>query len=427
MTFGGVALANRIKLPEYAWYDPKEVEYQFPDSWQLSVYNIAGHERPALNPDEIGAAVASPIDSPPLRELAKGKKKVVILFDDLTRGTEVSKILPPVLEELAQAGIRDDQIEFICALGCHQAWDRMSLARKLGDDIIGRFPVYNHCPFLNCTDLGTTSYGTKVSVNSEVMSCDLKIGIGGVVPHASYGFGGGAKIIMPGVSSYDSVAQHHSVTHRVWRQRSKVNPQDYGIIDGNPMPLDAMEIARMAGLDFVIDAVMNPWGETVALFTGALESTFAAAVREARPHYRVDAPEDNDIVIANAYCKENEAYHAYNNGAFHVNRNGGDVVVLANTALGIIFHYLGSSHGRSIGGRNWAGGARIPAHVNHVIYYSEFPEARAADRFAEADRGKVLLMHNWTDVILKLKEFHGDSAKVAVFPSADIQISQFTG
>lgn len=412
---------NTFRLPQFAWYDPKEVDYSLPDNWKVDVYNIAGYLRPVMSAGEIKTAIASPLGTPQVREIARGKKKVVIIFDDMSRGTQVSKIVPAVLEELAGAGISDNQIEFICALGAHQAWDRVSLSRKLGDDIIGRFPVYNHCPFLNCTDLGTTSYGSKVSVNSEVMSADLKIAIGGMVPHARYGFGGGAKIVMPGISSYESIAEHHGARHRAWRQgRRHFAPHEMGAVEANPYVLDAMEMARMVGLDFVINAMMNHRGQTVAIFAGGPEQAFSAGVEAAKPHYRVDAPLDNDIVIANSYCKENEYTIGMNIGFHHVNRSGGDIVVVGNSALGLIIHYLNGILGNTVGGRNYSKTV-IPEYVNHVIIYSKFPEANVRHRFARPD--KVLLLEDWTEVVLTLEKYHRANAKVAIFPSAEIQIS----
>ncbi|MFH0846561.1 MAG: lactate racemase domain-containing protein [Chloroflexota bacterium] len=417
-------MAKVIKLPSYQWYDPKEVEYSIPDSWQTTVYNIAGCNRPVLSPEQIRASINSPFGSPSLRELARGKKKVVIIFDDLTRGTQVSKIAPAVLGELAQGGIKDDQIEFICANGAHQAWDRADFIKKLGKEIFERFPVYNHCPFLNCTSLGKTSYGTKVEVNAEVLSCDLKVGIGGVVPHASYGYGGGGKIIMPGVSSYDAITMHHSQTHEAWREERKRSgaSYNYGFAEGNPLVLDALETAKIAGLNFIVNAIMNCWGEPVAIYAGAPEATYWAAVKEAKTHYRVVAPQDNDIVIANAFCKGDEAYHALQTALPHVSRKGGDLVLAVSSPLGWVFHYLGGSHGKTIGGRTWARMA-APAYINHIIIYSEFPEARTRDRFAEKDQNKVLLMSDWKGVVANLLKWHPAQAKTAVFVDGTIQVS----
>jgi nickel-dependent lactate racemase len=143
-------LAKIVRLPQYIWYEPREVEFPLPDGWQVKVHNMAGHNKPVIKAGEIRTAIVSPIGMPPLREMAKGKKEVVILFDDLTRSTSVSEIVPFVLEELAEAGITDDRIRFIAAVANQQALDRISMAKKLGDNTVARFPVYNHCPFMNC-------------------------------------------------------------------------------------------------------------------------------------------------------------------------------------------------------------------------------------------------------------------------------------
>ncbi|MEE8419275.1 MAG: lactate racemase domain-containing protein, partial [Dehalococcoidales bacterium] len=117
-----------VKLPQYSWDEPREMEYPLPDGWQVTVNNFTGSDRPAAQAEAIRAAVTSPIGMPPLREAARGKKEVVILFDDMTRSTRASRIVPFVLEELAEAGITDDRIRFIAAVANHMALDRTSLA-----------------------------------------------------------------------------------------------------------------------------------------------------------------------------------------------------------------------------------------------------------------------------------------------------------
>ena len=75
---------NKIKVPQLAWYETKELELPIPDSWQVEICNMKGYNCPALRPDEIKAPISKPIGIPPLRELAKGKNEVVIIFDDMT-------------------------------------------------------------------------------------------------------------------------------------------------------------------------------------------------------------------------------------------------------------------------------------------------------------------------------------------------------
>lgn len=412
-----------IRLMEYKWSDnPHEVDFYVPDSWNITVYHIAGQKKPVLTPEQISSAVASPIGSPRIRDLAKGKKKVCILFDDLSRGTPTYKLIPAVLDELKMGGIADDQIEFICAQANHQISDRSLVARKVGEDIVAKYPVFFHVPFFNCTPLGKTSFGTKVEINTEVLSCDLKIAIQATTPHATYGFGGGGKIAMPGISSIESVYEHHAVIHRAVRQMLNKTPGNAGVFDGNPQPQDAMEIAKMAGINFVVNCLLNERSDVTDVFSGDIAEAHKAAVEVAKEHYQIQDTRDNDIAIANAYCKSTEATHATSSACFAVKRTGGTAVTIANTHQGQIMHYLGGAWGMDARGRDPnRGGHKVPEWVNHCVFYSEFPEARNRYRFAEKDLDKVLFPTNWAEVISKLIEWHGFDAKVAVFPDGTNQ------
>ena len=201
-----------IKLPQLAWHGRSEAQYRLPDHWQIETCNMTGYDLPAMTPSTIRRALDNPIGTKPIRELARGKQQVVILFDDMSRITRTFDFIAHILEELAEAGIADQNIRFICATGCHGALTRLDFVKKLGEDVLKRFPVYNHNPFNNCIPIGkTTTFGTEVSINAEVMKCDLKIAIGGIVPHGMSGFGGGGKIILPGVASFDATQHNHHI------------------------------------------------------------------------------------------------------------------------------------------------------------------------------------------------------------------------
>jgi nickel-dependent lactate racemase len=409
-----------VRLMQYAWSaSPQEVEYYLPDSWDVTRYSIAGAFRTALAADQIEAAVAAPMGTARIRDLARGKTKVCILFDDMSRATPTWKIAPFVLKELEEAGIPDRAIEFICATGAHEAWDRSALVRKVGEEIMAKYPVFNHVSFLSCSPLGKTSYGTRVEISSEVMSCDLKIAICDIAPHPSYGFGGGGKMVMPGVSSYESIAEHHGVTHRNQGPPGPVDPS-FRSTD-NPMQKDAIEFARMAKLDFSVHCMLNQKGEVVAIFAGDVEASHRAAVVEAKKHFAVRETTDNDIAIANAYGKANEANFAMSAAVRSVKRSGGSAVVIANSHLGQIGHYLFGSWGMSYGGRLWHR-MSPPEWVRHLVFYSEFPEARNRARFAEKDLDRVFFPSQWAEVIGRLMEWHGTKAKVAVFPDGTYQL-----
>jgi nickel-dependent lactate racemase len=332
----------------------------------------------------------------------------------MARVTRTSDMLPALLEELAAAGIPDKSIRFIAACGCHSAMNRADFAKKLGEDVMLRFPVYNHSPFKNCEYVGTTSRGTKVSVNAEVMKCDLKIGIGSVVPHIMAGFGGGGKLVLPGVASYGSVvALHASAGSGVGSTVTGM-----GNIEDNPRRRDIEEAAELAGLDMKIDAIVNTWGETVAVYAGEPRQTFSAALEEARKHYLSPVSRNNDIVIANSYAKANEAISGLLVAFPALKPEGGDVVLLANAPEGQITHYLMGPFGNEIGGL-YQLRMEPPPNVKKLIVYSEYPERSCLNYMEDSDR--VVMASKWSDVLGLLKERHGDSAKVAVYPNADIQ------
>jgi len=410
---------NTIKLSQPAWYEPKELVLPLPDDWQVEVYNMAGYNRPALKPHEIKAAISNPTGIPPIRELAKHKKEVVIMFDDMTRVTRVAEIVPFVLEELAEAGIPDRSIRFIMALGCHGAKDRRDFVKKLGEDTLARFPVYNHNAFGNCTYVGTTTtFGTKVYVNEEVMKCNLKIAIGSVVPHPTSGFGGGGKIILPGVTSFETTEHNHGTIYKIVREKGQP-VAGMGIFDNNPVRIDIEEAAVLAGLDVIINCIVNTRGETVSIFAGALKPAYAAAVQEAKTHYLTPSVEGKDIVIANTRAKANEGWLGLPIAYRAVKPEGGDVVLIANMPEGQVTHYLLGPFGMT----SWGPlrrEPRIPRRVNHLIVYTEYPDLASRAWFGE-DSDRVLFLHKWDDILRFLQKTHGRDTKVVVYPNAEIQ------
>jgi nickel-dependent lactate racemase len=410
---------NTVKVPQLAWYGDSEFTIELPSSWDVTICRMKGHGRPPLTRTEIKAAFRHPIGSPTIRELAKGKKEVVILFDDLTRPTPVSNIVPYILEELEAADIPDEYIRFIAALGAHRVLTRIDFVKKLGESVLDRFHVYNHNPYENCTLIGKTSRGTHVSINSEVMSCDLKIGIGSIVPHAAASFGGGGKIILPGVASMDTIAANHALAARA-RQRGRSGSMTYGLgFEENEMRLDIAEAAKMASLDVKVDAIINNKREITALFVGEPLAAHLEGVKLAKEVYMTEPTGDRDIVIANAYAKGTEPFHASPLGARMLSKAGGDLVLIINTPEGLISHYLVGSWGRSIGGRYWQRRSRLLPRVNRLILVTQYSDRAQADRIAPLD--SITWVRTWDEALEHLTKDYPGKAKVAVIPDGTIQ------
>lgn len=167
---------------------------------------------------------------------------------DLSRPFKAFQILPAVLDELHAGGISDKHIRFVIAKGCHQWMTLDAQQKKLGEDIPGRFLVFNHNVFENLVDLGKTSQGTPVLVNKEVMSCDLKVAVHGIIPHRGAGFGGGSKIVLPGISSIETVTYNHT---KISEGLGK------GRVKGNMRRRDMDEAAEMVGIDFAVNQIVN--------------------------------------------------------------------------------------------------------------------------------------------------------------------------
>jgi nickel-dependent lactate racemase len=410
---------NMLKLPQLAWHGTKALELPLPDGWQVEMCHIAGYDRPTLTPDQIRTAVTQNlIGTPPIREMAKGKKEVVIIFDDMTRVTRVADIVPFVIEELTEAGITDDRIRFISALGCHGAMNRFDFIKKLGESTLTRFPVYNHNPFDNCVYAGTTNYGTKVYLNAEVMKCDFKIAIGSITPHLMSGFGGGWKIILPGIASYQTIDTFHMLSKLLPKERQQQMTTEAGVIEDNPFYEDIEEGASFSGLDIKIEILFNHWGETAAVYAGMPKEVCAASISDAKTHFLTPRARDKDIVIANTFAKANEATLGILTASPSVKSSGGDIVLIANAPEGQVTHYLMGPFGKMIESKQKLQ-IITPHSVKHLIIFTEYPDLAGRGYFEQSD--KAMFIHRWDDVVQALQEFHGDNAEVAVYPHAEVQ------
>ncbi len=402
-----------IKVPQHLWYGKTEMELRFPSTWTVHYCPMKGGERKKLAPEEMEKAFFRPIGTKPISELAKGKREVVILFDDLARPTPVYEIVPFVLRELERAGISDGQIRFIAALGAHGAHTANDFRKKLGEEVLDRFPVYNHHAFDFCTYVGKTSRGTPLSINKEVMACDLKIGIGSIVPHAFSGFGGGGKILLPGVAHIDSIAYNHGPL-------VKNHPGSVGLgkIEGNVPRLDIEEAAKMAGLDMKIDALINLRGEITDLFVGDPILEHRAGTRQAMGVYATTPAQGMDVAVVNSYAKPNECAVAPFLGIPSLKEEGGDLVVISNEPGGQVVHYLFGEFGRCGEGRLRLP-QPLPTKVKRFIILSPFKDHAGACFFG--DVSAIQWVKTWEEVLDLLRSRWGARANVAVYPDGTIQ------
>jgi len=137
---------QKISVPSRLWQGNQERELNFPDRWEVHNLDSPGFRKPGLTSLEIKDKIDHPLEGPSLEELARGKKRAVIVFDDMTRPTPVKDIAPHIVKSLHRAGLKKDQIRFIWALGAHGAYDMLNARKKLGEMIVENYAVYNHNP-----------------------------------------------------------------------------------------------------------------------------------------------------------------------------------------------------------------------------------------------------------------------------------------
>ncbi len=410
--------ATRIIIPEAAWADKKERVLEFPKNWEVKIYPMKGYSAPALSRERILHSLRNPIGAKPLRKLAEGKREVAIVFDDHTRPTKVGEIAKVVLEELKAAGIRDDNIRFIAALGAHGAMNKMDFIKKLGSEIADEYAVYNHNPFHGCEYLGETSYGTPVEVNGEYASCDLKIGIGCIVPHPMMGFGGGAKILLPGIASIKAIEHNHAKVGG-YVGGSKPHPSTgWGKNMGNVLREDCEEFAKIAKLDFKIDVLINGFNDSIDIYSGEVVEEQRAGVKKGREVYSSEIPSGYDVVILNTSAKANEAVLALSSWYPFISEKA-IVVVIANPPGGQVTHYAYGKFGKNIGGSIF--NPRKPLEkIRRLIVFSEHPEVDPLLPIARLE--EIQRIKTWSEVIEEISSFASrHDVKVAVIPNADVQ------
>lgn len=374
----------KVSLPQNVWHGDQPFLLTLPDSWRVEQPQIAGDRRSPLTRDQLEDALRNPIDSPPLAELAAGKKEAVIIFDDTSRATPVRPIAELILEQLSAAGMRCEQIRFVCALGAHGALRREDFVKKLGEDIVQRYLVCNHNAYENCVYCGKTSHNTPIWLNGEVAACDLKIGIGSITPHVYNGFGGGGKIILPGVAGIETIEANHRIAIDAMRANHVGPAACLGQLSNRAMREDIEEAARKVGFQFKADAILNSRLEIVGLFAGDPVEEYYAGVRAAQELYGAKSPQLKDLVIVNANAKATEASLAMYLAASSL-KPGGTIIVVNNTPEGQVTHYLLGPMGEHCGGRMWKGPSRL-SRMKQLILLSQYPDPMSGKWFCNDER-----------------------------------------
>ena len=406
---------NVIELPQNSWYGEEQAHISLPADWDIRVNDIPADSLNKMTEEEIQEKISCPNSSGNLRELAAKRNKAVIIFDDLSRPTRLDRIAPFVVEQLLAGGIKEEQISFIAALGAHGAHTRLDFAKKLGEEIISRFPVYNHNPYENCLYVGKTRSGFPLYFNREFLSADLKIAMGCILPHAFNGFGGGGKLLLPGIAAMETIQTIHTQAVDDLKNRGVGFVGNMGLNENSRMQEEIDDAIKITKLDFLINVLPNSSREAVALVAGDPIIAYQEGVGIAKNIYITDYHHNADVVITNANAKANEALIALLMGAKSLKKTGGDLVTVVNCPTGQIIHYLFGRFGENYGGKLCLSDDIIPERVKRSIIYSRYPgQCYGLDR-------RAVESTSWADVLNMLQQENGKGTKAVIYLDGTMQ------
>ncbi|MGH9404733.1 MAG: nickel-dependent lactate racemase [Terriglobia bacterium] len=317
-----------------SYADIRSVEV--PQSNVLAVLAPAEAWSPREAVDLLEEALDSPIGSSQIEQLASPSSKVLVLSDDITRQTPAAILFPGILRRIESAGVARANVKVLVAAGTHAHMTRDELERKLGADTLAKYSVSLH----HWRDqeqlhaIGALSDGTVVAVNRMLSEADLVIGLGQIVPHRVMGFTGGASIVQPGVSGSDVTGHTH------WLSALYPGSEIMGFAD-NPVRREVEQVAKLAGLRFIVNVVMDRHERVVHVVAGDPVLAHRKGAEYARKIFGVAQPSEADVVIAESYPADYDLWQAAKGiYAAELSVRKGGVVILVTPC----FHGVSDEH-----------------------------------------------------------------------------------
>ena len=316
-------------------YDKDGLDIGVPDACSPTVLHMQSARGLPDPQRSLRDALALPIGTPRLSELASGRRTACIVISDITRPVPNQLILPALLTDLDEAGIDRAAVTILVATGIHRPATPEELAEMVGSELLSQCQLVNHVArdADSHRHLGTTARGTPVHIDKTYLAADVKVLTGLIEPHLMAGFSGGRKSVCPGITSLETV--------KVWHSPAFLeSPQaESGTLDGNPVHEEALEIALMAGVDFIVNAVLNEKRETVGLFAGDLVEAHLAGVACCRGVVSAPIPAAFDVVVTTSagYPLDTTFYQAVKGltGAMPAVKPGGTVILAAGMVQGV--------------------------------------------------------------------------------------------
>ncbi len=301
-----------------------------PDENLLSILTMGALPPGLTGEAEVRRALEQPIGTPRLRELVKPGETVAIVTSDITRPMPTAAVLPAVLDELYAAGIRREDITLVFALGSHRKHTLDEQRRLAGERAWREIRCVDSDPS-DCLLLGTTSAGTPVEITRAVAQADRRICLGNIEYHYFAGYSGGAKALMPGVSTRAAIQANHAMM---------VRPECCaGALDGNPLRRDIEEAGAICGIDFLLNVVLDEHKQIVKAVAGHAVTAHRAGCAFLDTVYSCPIERRADIVIVSqgGAPKDLNLYQTQKalDNAAHAVREGGIIILIGSCREGL--------------------------------------------------------------------------------------------
>jgi nickel-dependent lactate racemase len=277
-------------------YGNRDLSFRLPSGWSLLSILAPRDPDPIKEPSlAIERSLRNPVGCPGLSKLASNKKEVAIIVDDKTRPTPAGKLIPIILDELKRAGVKEKDVTVIVGRGLHPKMTERDIADKLGKSVIDLVNVEDHNADSGCISLGKTSNNVPVSINATVARSGLKIGLGSIFPHELLGYTGGSSIVVPGVASRETINRNHALVGKF--------SAEFGGIRGNLIRSDSEEAARITGLNFIVNVVLNFKDKIHSIHTGDLVEAHREGVTVSKRIYGAKIENLADVTIVSSNPK----------------------------------------------------------------------------------------------------------------------------
>jgi lactate racemase len=267
-----------------------------PPGWRLST--LAGFPENTESKDALTLSQASlhqPFGTRALEHLVKPSDRICILIEDLTRTSPKHLLLDAVLDLFAQVGIPKEHITILIALGTHQPLTDFQLHDAFGFATVDRYAFVNHdCNGGDLVTIGQLSSGTPVKINKLAACADFRLGIGSIFPHPLNGFGGGGKILFPGIADARSIFEHH--LRYAFRDQSAL-----GVLHGNAFRDEIERLAKAGRLDFIVNSVLDNCDRLYHVVAGDPSAAHLAGTALCRQITSRRFTEQSDVTIISAF------------------------------------------------------------------------------------------------------------------------------